>query len=126
MTYITVYFRTGSYRGQRAAIKVVKFFDLARDEALFIKEVEILYGLHHPNIAIFTGAGITDSRSKDKIRRNGVLVMQLLQYSLHDAIHTPADMPNMVPLVADDQKLAVVRQIVSGMLFLHSTNPKVL
>lgn len=73
----------GKYRGQPVAVKVVKFSNLVRDEAFFVKEVEVLQRLHHPHIAYLIGAGFSDTRVKGKSTRSGISSCSIIYTTLY-------------------------------------------
>ena len=112
----------GTYLGRRVAIKEVKFDDKTHND--FEAEVQIVIALHHPNIVECYGAAMK--------AKKGRMVLQLLQVSLGDILHSPQD-TNVVRFfasrggtkitTADKEEMAV--GIARGMMYLHMQRKRV-
>ena len=71
----------GTYLDLPVAIKEVKFD--SKSQVSFETEVQIVVSLHHPNIVACSGAAIKGKRGK--------MVLELLQVSLGDILHSRTD-----------------------------------
>ncbi len=82
----------------------------------FIDEMCLLSKLRHPCITTVMGAVISDKRNPEP-----QLVMELMQHgSLFDLLH------NETMVLEGDILIGVMRDIVSGMRFLHAAEPAVI
>lgn len=103
----------GRYRHVGVAIKEVPITTDKSHDA-FHAEVGVLGLLVHPHITTFY-VGLTWSKT-------GTMVLELFACSVHDALYTAAC---AVKLDADD-KIAVIKAVVSAMPHLHGHRPKVI
>ena len=93
-------------------MKTVKFQGDA-DRSSFLREVNILDRLGHPNIARFFGAALK--------KKKGILVLALLPCSLADVLYEEGHQ-----LVLNmEEKRRMSMEVASGMLYLHTTRPRV-
>jgi serine/threonine protein kinase len=120
------------------AVKTVKF-RLPSDHIEFLKEVNTMNKLHHPNIGlccrffnsnqlilartfscptivVFLGAKVVD-------KQKGLILLELLMCSLHRAIYFPAEhnVARAEPLLKHEMTL----QIAQGLAYLHTALPHI-
>ena len=107
----TAHIFSATWHGMRVAVKRFhESSDEAKDE--FIKEVKILQNLRHPSVILFIGAYFT--------KLGPCLVTELMKSDLHDYIKNES---NEISL---NQKLQWVKDIVNGMIYLHSFEPPII
>lgn len=100
-----VYF--ASWRGTPVAVKKLRIQTVSKKRLRdFTDEVLAFCDLDHPNIVRFIGACITAP--------NLAIVMEYMHMSLFDALH----MDHTVDFT-EDERLSILRQTTSGLLYLH-------
>eukprot|EP01121_Diplochlamys_sp_Union-15-3_P022745 TRINITY_DN977_c0_g2_i2.p1 TRINITY_DN977_c0_g2~~TRINITY_DN977_c0_g2_i2.p1 ORF type:complete len:404 (-),score=60.51 TRINITY_DN977_c0_g2_i2:32-1204(-) len=104
----------GSCRGKRVAIKILHKQELEEKVlSQFLKEVEIMTHLRHPNIVLYMGACTEPGEL--------AIVTELVpKGNLHDLLHNSAIEISLV------LKLKMAKDIAQGMNWLHCSKPLVI
>ena len=95
---------TGKWLGISVAVKTVT--DVSKQEAL-LREAELLASMRHPCICQFYGASRIDGTF--------VMVMELLDCSLHEVIACPRSIPSALCL-------RLAHETAQGIAYLHRNN----
>lgn len=108
------------WRGTEVAVKKMgsSIVDNANEMTKFMREIQILLKLRHPNLALLMGASI---RSKPYF-----LVMEYCQGGdLFSLLHLPDGTPHRIQHLSLPQKLKIATDIAKGMTYLHKLSPQV-
>lgn len=106
--------RLAYWRGATVAVKTLHITKmLQRDLENFIREVEMLRQLHHPNIVMFLGAVVQAPHF--------MMVSEFMHHgSLADLLH------NSEVAIGWAERISIAKQAARGMLYLHSFNPPII
>ena len=104
----------GEWQGKQIAIKKIKL-DYIKNNVLsnkFIKEINIIASMRHPNILLYMGVTIDNNN-------NYYMITEYLpQGSLHEYLHPPKK-TKKIPLT-DKQKIKIALQIAIAIQYIHS------
>mmetsp|Transcript_35080 Transcript_35080/g.67879 ORF Transcript_35080/g.67879 Transcript_35080/m.67879 type:complete len:519 (-) Transcript_35080:209-1765(-) len=111
----------GGYRGTTVAVKIERnvqaYGDKTEDEKeklqSWLREVQILSSLRHPNLVLFMGACQCDGRLY-------ILTEYMSGGSLENAVYRPLN-----PLRDRQWIQSILAQVASAMEYLHSNNPRI-
>mmetsp|Transcript_16094 Transcript_16094/g.22468 ORF Transcript_16094/g.22468 Transcript_16094/m.22468 type:complete len:509 (-) Transcript_16094:145-1671(-) len=111
----------GGYRGTTVAVKIERSVHIYGDNteeekeklSSWLREVEILSSLRHPNLVLFMGASQCEGRLY-------ILTEYMSGGSLENAIYRPIN-----PLQDRTWLQSILAQVASAMEFLHSNDPRI-
>lgn len=103
----------GKCRGANVAIKIPKNQEGLTEKKIqeFVKEVEIMSKIFHPNVTLFMGACLEPGKV--------MIVTELLQNNVEELLRST------IPLSLTD-RIRMARDAARGMAWLHGSNPKII